>query len=110
MRYVLLVMSCCLYFLDARAATLVSSTYFGGPFYEGAYAAAVDQQGNIYLVGSTDSSTNFPIKNALQSTIAGKTDAYISKMSPAGELLFSTYLGGSGNEAANSIAIAPSGE
>jgi hypothetical protein len=72
-------------------------------------AVATDPQGNIYVVGQT-SSTNFPVTaNALQPTLGGGSDAFISKFSPAGDLVWSTYFGGSGNDSAAGVAIDSAG-
>jgi uncharacterized protein (TIGR03437 family) len=79
---------------------------------EGATPAAIatDSQGNIYVVGQT-SSANFPVTaNALQPSLAGGSDAFISKFSPAGDLLWSTYFGGSGDDSAAGVAIDSAGE
>ncbi|HLX65031.1 MAG TPA: SBBP repeat-containing protein, partial [Planctomycetota bacterium] len=65
---------------------------------------AVDALGNAYICGFTDYAS-FPIKNALH-TYSGNRDAFITKINPAGsDLLFSTYLGGEGNDEANDLAI-----
>jgi hypothetical protein len=57
----------------------------------------VDTNGNIYVVGTTTSS-DFPVSNASQATYGGGEDAFLMKFSNSGTLLFSTYLGGSGDE------------
>ena len=78
---------------------------------EGATPAAVatDAQGNIYVVGQT-TSTNYPVTaNALQSQLNGLSDAFIAKFSPAGELLWSTYFGGSKTDSATGVAIDSNG-
>jgi uncharacterized protein (TIGR03437 family) len=78
---------------------------------EGATPAAVatDPQGNIYVVGQT-SSPAFPVTaNALQPTLGGGSDAFISKFSPAGDLVWSTYFGGSGDDSAAGVAIDSAG-
>jgi hypothetical protein len=57
------------------------------------------------VVGTTESS-NFPTQSALQSTYGGDTDAFVTKLNPAGSaLLYSTYLGGSGFDAGAAIAV-----
>jgi len=89
--------------------SLAYSTYFGGSGDDGVRAVAVDTAGNAYVTGST-SSPDFPIVGALQNTYRGNVDAYVSKLNADGsELLYSTYLGGSGGDGALSIAVDATG-
>jgi len=90
---------------DLRGATLVYSTFLGGPENDSAYAIAMDAQGNVYVAGDTSNTNSFPTLNALQPKSAGDLDLFIAKFNPAGGLVFSTYLGGSGVEFANAIAL-----
>jgi hypothetical protein len=104
-------LACCLFLLaslHARGATLMYSTYFGGSGYDGANAVAVDSAGNIYVAGAT-SSVDFPTLNAVQPDAGGGSDGFIAKFSPAGELLFSTYFGGAGDDIVNAIKLDPDG-
>jgi uncharacterized protein (TIGR03437 family) len=71
-------------------------------------AVATDASGNVYVVGST-SSPDFPTVNAIQAHLGGGWDAFLTKMSPAGEILFSTYLGGAGADFASGVAVDPAG-
>ena len=89
------------------------STYFGGPVvppqpYSGDDAIhdiVVDSDGNIIIVGSTQS-VAFPVVNAIQGSIAGSWDAFVAKLSPAGDsLIFSTYLGGDAEDHAFGVAV-----
>jgi hypothetical protein len=83
--------------LNASGSALVYSTYFGIPGLGGApstdgRAIAVDKRGSAYLVGDT---TAIPVQNAIQSSLVGGPNAFITKFSPDGSsLVFSTYLGG----------------
>jgi hypothetical protein len=71
------------------------STYFGGNDYDEIKDVVVDSLGNIYVTGMTLSS-DFPItKNAFDTTYNGDFDAFVAKFSPDGNLLYSTYVGGS---------------
>jgi hypothetical protein len=88
----------------------VYSTFLGGSGADVGFGVAVDSSGNAYVTGSTSSSTDFPIKSALQTTYGGGSfDAFITKINPAGtglsDLIYSTYLGGSGSDAAAGIAV-----
>ncbi len=71
---------------------------------------AVDAKGSAYLVGGTNS-RNFPVKNAFQKTIGGGGyDGFFLKLTPNGKgLVFSSYLGGSGNESCTEAAVDASG-
>lgn len=75
------------------------TTYLGGSMGEDATKVAFDNEGNSLLIGQTPSE-DFPITgNAFQSEYGGGNwDGFIAKFSPSGELLFSSYLGGSGYE------------
>ncbi len=75
----------------------VYSTYLGGNYLDQAYAVAVDADGNAYVTGSTGSA-DFPIRSAFQPKYAGGWDAFVTKLDPTGNLVYSTYLGGSSEE------------
>lgn len=64
----------------------------------------VEQIGNIYIVGSTNSKA-FPILHASQPVLSGRGDAFAAKISTDGQLLWSTYLGGKGIDAARAVAV-----
>jgi hypothetical protein len=86
--------------LNPTGTALVYSTYLGGTGSDSTSGIAVDKNGNAYVTGST-SSTNFPVASATQASLAGGsgTDAFVSEINPAGsQLVFSTYLGGTGTE------------
>ncbi|MGH9432115.1 MAG: SBBP repeat-containing protein [Terriglobia bacterium] len=86
---------------------LAYSTYLGGTGQDSGRAIAVDSAGNAYVDGTT-SSSDFPVKNAAQANLGGggATNAFIAKLSAAGSaLIYSTYLGGSGQDIAGSIAL-----
>ncbi|UCD62703.1 MAG: SBBP repeat-containing protein, partial [Candidatus Zixiibacteriota bacterium] len=85
------------------------STYLGGAFGEVGYAIAVDTSGATYVTGWT-SSPDFPTANPYQATMQGWGDAFITKLSSDGtSLVYSTYLGGSGEECGYSIAVDATG-
>jgi hypothetical protein len=85
--------------------SLVFCTYLGGSSDDRAFGVAVDSSNNTYVTGWT-SSTNFPVQSALQARLKGTRDAFIAKLNPAGNaLIYSTYLGGSGVDTGNAIAV-----
>src|SRR4029079_8514784 len=70
----------------------------------------LDAAGNAYVVGWTDS-TDFPVRNAFQSTLRGFPNAFVAKLNDTGsDLLYSTFLGGtSGFDFGTDIAVDASG-
>lgn len=91
--------------INPASSTLVFSTYLGGSNFEQGHGIAVDSSGNAYVTGYTGS-VDFPTLNALQPSYGGATvDAFVTKIGPTGALLYSTYLGGSGNDEGNAIAL-----
>ncbi len=70
---------------------------------------AVDAQGHAYVTGYT-TSLDFPIQGAIQTTNGGNLDAFITKFNPSGTgLIYSTYLGGSGDEFPSAVTIDSTG-
>jgi hypothetical protein len=86
------------------------STYLGGSGDEAESTLALDSAGNAYITGYT-TSTNFPTTpNSLQRSSLGNIDAFVTKLSAAGERPYSTYLGGSGDDKGEAIAIGTGGK
>ncbi len=85
--------------LHADGASLAFSTRLGGSKGEVVVGADADADGNIYLGGYTHS-TDFPLtEGAAQSRLAGGADLFFAKLKADGSaLLYSTLLGGSGND------------
>jgi hypothetical protein len=85
--------------LNPTGSALVYSTYLGGSGANSGYGIAVDSAGNVYVTGYTYS-TDFPTTpGAFQTNLGGGSDAFVSKLNPSGSaLVYSTYLGGSGDE------------
>ncbi len=100
--------------LNASGTGLIFSTYLGGSggatgLPETASGIAVDSSGAAYIAGAT-SSSNFPVKNASQAVFGGDSlDAFTAKLSSTGDLIYSTYLGGSSIDVANAIGVSSSG-
>jgi hypothetical protein len=91
--------------INPLGSALVYSTYLGGSgnLSDWGTGIAVDSAGHAYVTGLTDS-TDFPTKNPLQAANAGSYDAFVAKFNPSGSLVYSTYLGGSLDDAALGIA------
>ncbi len=89
---------------------LVYSTFLGGSGGDTGAAIAVDASGSAYVTGDTFS-TNFPTVNPLfgDTNGFGDQDAFVSAFTPSGALVYSTYLGGTGEDTAAGIAVDASG-
>lgn len=88
---------------------LLYSTYLGGSGADNASGIAVDSAGNAFIIGGT-ASTNFPTASPLDATLGGTSDVFVMKLAPDGHsLIYSTYIGGSGNDSGSDIAIDSSG-
>jgi hypothetical protein len=91
--------------VNPQATSLVYSTYLGGGGADSGQGIAVDLGGRAYVVGYTYS-TNFPTFNAYQGKNAGSVNAFITKLSSDGSTyVFSTYLGGTGDDRGWAIAL-----
>ncbi len=91
--------------LTPNGGFVESGTYFGGSGFDSVNSITLDSGGNYYVTGQTFS-PNFPMVNAVQNTIGGNgSDVFVAKFNPVGGLLYSTFLGGFGNEVGRAIAV-----
>jgi hypothetical protein len=110
--------------LSADGSTLLYSTFFGGSFDELGNAIAVDNSGHAYVAGYEESSglpttpgafqPQWNLGNcAVDTGLKPCPDAFVAKFNPsasgAASLVYSTYLGGTGNDYANALAIDSAG-
>jgi hypothetical protein len=90
--------------LSPSGDSLIYSTYLGGSSNDYPAAIAVDDSGNAYVTGSTFS-TDFPTQSPYQGDQVER-DAFVTKVSASGDtLVYSTYLGGSGDDYALDISV-----
>jgi hypothetical protein len=117
-----------LFKLDPSGTGLIYSTFLGGTNLDYAESIAIDDSGRAYITGST-TSTNFPVTNALVIASASVTntmdqlnmqpkrttraDAFVAKFTPlsgaGADLVYSSYLGGTNEDAGMAIAADNSG-
>ena len=95
-------------------SSIVFSTYFGADGSESAPGLGVDSTGNIFLAGFT-SSFQFPVINGINigssgGNLRGDRDAYVTKLTPNGRLLFSTYVAGRSSDGAVGLAVDAAGD
>lgn len=101
--------------LNSSGSALVYSTLLGGTGIDNAYSIALDPYGNATVSGAT-ASTDFPLKNPIQSTFLGgqpspySSDVFVTTLNASGSaLLFSTYLGGAGLNLGCGVALDSAG-
>ena len=89
---------------------LAYSTYLGGSGDEHGFGLAVSDHGRAFLTGDTYS-TDFPIDDAYQGAIGGgDRDAFVSRYTSSGNLVYSTFLGGSGDDTGGAIQVDAAGK
>jgi len=96
------------------------ATYVGGPIEDYAYVSAVNEEGELYVAGragdgfpTTPGAYNPKFNGGTNEggRVHGPTDCFVLKLSATGDtLLYSTYIGGSGDENGRAIHLLPSGE
>ncbi|MHA2096461.1 MAG: SBBP repeat-containing protein [Candidatus Hodarchaeales archaeon] len=91
---------------DGQNGSMIYSTYIGGTGYEIPHSIVVDVNQDVWICGETGS-VNFPTtSNAYDSVLNGSVDAFLFKLSGInGSLLYSSYIGGTGGEAATAMAF-----
>ena len=89
----------------------IFSTFLGGNGFDSATDVALDDEQHVYVTGAT-SSTNFPVLRAFQSSnLGGPSDGFVSKFDlEASQLIYSTYVGGSGFDYPFRVAVNGDGE
>ncbi|MHA2249957.1 MAG: SBBP repeat-containing protein [Candidatus Kariarchaeaceae archaeon] len=95
-----------------NSSDLIYITLFGGTEDDTVRDVTTDSQGNIVIAGYTNS-LDFPVKDAFQESFRGGSveghevsgDAFLAKFNEAGNLIWSTYLGGSSSDGATSVVI-----
>jgi hypothetical protein len=102
--------------ISAHGTRLLFATYLGGSDADEARALTLDNAGNLYITGKTNS-LDFPVSNALQPQCATaakgacQESAFVTKLSANGaNIRYSTYLGGSSGDAGNAIAVDAKGQ
>jgi hypothetical protein len=84
-------------------------TILGGTSVDRGYALSVDAAGNATIAGIA-TSFDYPLLNPIQATHAGGIyDVVMTKLGPTGQMIFSTYLGGSGTDYAGGLATDAAG-
>lgn len=88
----------------SRDRKMVYTKRIGGSSAESGAAIAVDSLGNAFVSG-VSTSADFPVMRALQSTPRGETNGVLFKLDPAGDVVYSTFLGGSEALTAKAVGV-----
>ena len=92
--------------LNANGSSLIFATFIGGSEGDEPGAMTQDNSGNLYLVGSTESSDFPTTSGAYDRTHNGEEDAFVVKLNSSGSaLLYATYVGGSENDYGTGVAV-----
>ena len=91
--------------LSATGASLLYCTYLGGSSIDFGYSIALDDAGNAYVTGYTNS-PGWATPGAYDTSLNGNTDVFVAKVSATGDsLLYCTYLGGSDSDYGKGIGV-----
>ncbi len=95
--------------LDPTGQELVYSTFYGGSLSDGLRGLWVDEGGSAFVTGYS-LSPDLPLQNPFQGNLAGSDDCMVARFAPWGsELFWSTFLGGTDDEAGHDIEVDASG-
>ena len=81
--------------------SLAWHTFLGGTTAEQGFGIAVDESGNVYVAGWSDATWGAPV----QGYSGGSSDTFIAKLDSSGNLVWSTFLGGNGQDVGHAIAV-----
>lgn len=91
--------------LAATGGTLLYGAYLGGSDFDSGRAVAVDSAGRVTIAGYTGSADFPATAGAFQPAFQGDRDVFVARLSPVGDLLYSTFVGGDGQDYPNDIAL-----
>lgn len=97
--------------LDPAGAALIYSTYIGGTGSDSALALRVDAAGYAVVCGQSQSTDAPTTPGAYDTTHNGGQDVYVAKLDPIGRnLVFGTYIGGTGSDYGAAMDLGPQGQ
>ena len=96
--------------LDPSGSNIIYASYLGGSAVDSGQAIAVDDNGNAYVGGFTNS-TDFPTRLPLQAHLAGAFDGFVTKLDSSGAaIVYSTYIGGANRDFVLGLDVDASGQ
>ena len=94
---------------EANQSVATAAMWGGSGYEDGSFFGAIDSAGNLVVCGTTFSNDFQTTVGALDTVKGGESDAFITKFSPTGQVLWSTFLGGSGRDVCNFVGITADG-
>jgi hypothetical protein len=91
--------------LDPQTGKLVYTTRLSGSKYDGAFTIEVTKDGSVYIGGITESDDFPTTSDAIQRKHGGKRDVFLAKIKSDGDLEYSTYLGGTGDDVPGRLVV-----
>jgi hypothetical protein len=92
--------------LNPKSGKLIYATRVGGSGYDEASRIKVDKDGFAYAVGFTKSHDFPTTANALQTQFGGgDSDAFLVKVAPNGQIVYATFIGGTGADQGDALAL-----
>ncbi len=91
--------------LNTTGNDLIFSSFIGGSNTDEVTAITIDSNNNAYITGYTSDSSDFPLESAFDDSHNGLWDCFIAKVSPNGNLNYSTFIGGTGYDKGSTIGI-----
>jgi len=91
--------------MSPQGSAEIYSTLLGGEGGDFANAIAIDAKGDAFVAGSTGSA-NFPVTDGAFQTVSHGSTSFVTELNPKGtDAIYSTFLGGSGGDSAQAIAV-----
>lgn len=94
--------------VDSLDGSPVFSVRLGGSDEDYGNAIAIDNEEDVHVTGTTFSN-DFPLVYPTDETLNGTIDCFLSTLSSNGTLVFSSYLGGSGQDYSYDLGVGPEG-
>lgn len=96
--------------VNAAGTGLEWAGFLGGSASDIAHGVDVDPRGNVYVVGDTSSTDDFPATTGPFLAAGGGGDAFVAKVDASGSLLlYAGFLGGSAGDGARAVRVDGSG-
>jgi len=90
--------------------TLTYATYLGGANEDEVFGIAVDPSNNVYVTGESDSTSGWPAAAGGNVPTGHNFDVFVTKLTSAGAMSYTTFVGGTNADSGLAIAVDSTGE